>query len=83
MPIREYVAIDPKKSCKHCKVGFEQVEQMDSLPNTVCPECGNKVERQISAPRVGGSKTGFDDRAKTAGFTKLEKLGHGEYEKKY
>jgi len=83
MPIREYIAVDPKKSCKICKEAFEQVEQMDSPPKTICPECGNAVQRQISAPSVGGSNSGFDDRAKSAGFQKLEKLGHGEYEKKY
>jgi len=83
MPIREYIAVDPKKSCLHCKNGFEQVEQIEAAASTACPECGNPVERQISAPRVGGSKTGFDDRAKNAGFSKLEKLGNGEYEKKY
>ena len=83
MPIREYSAVDPKKSCTHCKGGFEQVETMDAPSEGVCPECGNAVHRQISAPSVGGSQSGFDDRAKAAGFQKLKKLGHGEYEKKY
>lgn len=83
MPIREYIAVDPKKSCAHCKEGFEQVEPMEAPTCTVCPECDSKVERQISVPRVGGSDSGFDDRAKGAGFSKLKKLGHGEYEKKY
>jgi hypothetical protein len=41
------------------------------------------VARQISVPSVGGSKSGFDDRAKNAGFSKLKKLGSGEYEKQY
>lgn len=83
MPIREYSAVDSKKSCTYCKNGFEQVEPIEAPTCTVCPACGSKVERQISAPRVGGSDSGFDDRAKTAGFSKLKKLGHGEYEKKY
>jgi len=83
MPIREYIAVDPKKSCKTCKVGFEQVEQIDDSPLAACPECGSKVHRQISAPSVGGSDSGFNARAKSAGFSKLEKLGNGEYEKKY
>lgn len=83
MPIREYITVDPKKSCAHCKEGFEQVEPIETPPQTVCSECGNKVARQISASRVGGSNSGFDDRAKSAGFSKLKKLGHGEYEKKY
>jgi len=83
MPIREYIAVDSKKSCKHCRDGFEQIEPINTLANTICPQCGNKVKRQISAPSVGASQTGLDDRAKNAGFTKLKKLGDGEYEKQY
>ena len=83
MPIREYSATDPKKSCTHCKAGFERVEPMDCPPFPVCPECGNKVALQVSAPSVGGSVSGFDDRAKSAGLSKFKKIGHGEYEKKY
>jgi len=83
MPIREYIAVNPKKSCKTCKVAFEQVEQMGSPPATVCPECGNKVQRQISAPIVGGSESGLHDRAKNAGFTTYKKSSKGEYERKY
>jgi putative FmdB family regulatory protein len=83
MPIREYAAVEPKVSCNHCNAGFEQVESIDAAPVAACPECGSAVQRQISAPRVGGSNTGFDDRARNAGFSKLEKLGPGEYEKKY
>ena len=83
MPIREYSAVDPKRSCTHCKEGFELVETLDAPPEETCPECGHPVQRQISAPSVGGSDSGFDDRAKSAGFSKLKKLGHGEYEKKY
>lgn len=83
MPIREYIAIDPKKSCRHCKDGFEEVETMNAPAIETCPRCGEKIQRQISAPSVGGSLTGLDDRAKNAGFTKYGKLGQGEYEKKY
>jgi len=83
MPIREYSAVDPKKSCPHCNAGFEFVVALAASTEKSCPECGNPVQRQISAPRVGGSSSGFDDRAKSAGFSKLKKLGHGEYEKKY
>ena len=83
MPIREYSASDPRKSCKYCKAGFEQIELIDTKASATCPECGSQIQRQISASQVGGSNSGFDDRAKNAGFQKLEKLGHGEYEKKY
>lgn len=83
MPIREYSATDPKDSCAHCKAGFERVEPMDCPAFPVCPECGNKVMRQLAATNVGGSKFNFDDRAKSAGLSKFKKIGHGEYEKKY
>jgi len=83
MPIREYIAANPKKACRICKKGFEQVEGIDVPALEKCPECGNPVQRRISAPRIGGSKSGLDDRAKNAGFTKYKKLGKGEYEKKY
>jgi len=32
---------------------------------------------------VGASRSGLDDRAKAAGFTKLKRLGKGEYERQY
>ena len=83
MPIREYVAVDPKKSCKHCKESFEQVEQMEDSALTACPGCGHPVQRQISAPSVGASDSGLHDRAKNAGFTTYKKSSKGEYEKKY
>lgn len=83
MPIREYAAIDPAKSCKHCKEGFEVVERIDETVMEKCPECGNPVQRLFSAPNVGASQSGLDQRAKNAGFTKLGKVGKGEYEKKY
>jgi len=83
MPIREYAAVDPEKSCDHCKVGFEEVEPIDVPAQKTCPRCGGKVERQLSAPRLGSSKSGLHDRAKNAGFTAYKKTSKGEYEKKY
>ena len=83
MPIREYVAASPGKSCPHCKEGFEQMEAMDAPNADRCPECGNPVQRRFSAPNVGGSKSNLHDRAKNAGFTTFKKTGQGEYEKKY
>ncbi len=83
MPIREYAAADPKKSCAHCKNGFEEVEAIDAPALETCPKCGAKVQRQLSAPSLGASQSGLHDRAKSAGFTTYKKLGKGEYEKKY
>ena len=83
MPIREYICSDENTSCEFCRKGFEQLEKLDQPSLASCPKCGSPVDRRISPPRVGGSKTGFDDRAKAAGFHKLKKLSHGEYEKQY
>jgi putative FmdB family regulatory protein len=83
MPIREYIASDTEKCCDHCRKGFEQIENVDAKPLTTCPRCGAAIQRQLSSPNVGGSKSGLDQRAKNAGFSKLGKLGKGEYEKEY
>ncbi len=83
MPIREYAATDSKKSCDHCREGFEHVEAVDADALKTCPRCGARIERQLSAPQVGRSESGLHDRAKSAGFTTYKKTGKGEYEKKY
>jgi putative FmdB family regulatory protein len=83
MPIREYTATDPKKSCAYCRDGFELMERLNADALADCPECGSAIQRQLSAPNVGGSNSGLHDRAKSAGFTTYKKLGKGEYEKKY
>ena len=49
----------------------------------VCPECGSRVARVPALAAVGASRSGLDDRAKAAGFTKLKRLGKGEYERQY
>jgi len=83
MPIFEYRAVDSRKACKFCRGGFETLVRTSDLPVAVCPECGAPVKKMISAPAVGSSRSGFDDRAKSAGFHKLKRLGKGEYEKSY
>jgi predicted nucleic acid-binding Zn ribbon protein len=83
MPIREYIASDVKKSCDHCRGGFERIEATEATPHESCPRCGAAIERQFSTSNVGGSQSGLDQRAKSAGFTKFGKLGSGEYEKKF
>ena len=84
MPIYEYIARDAQaRSCAHCAVAFELLRKMSDPPVAQCPECGAPVMKIISAPAVGSSKAGFDDRAKSAGFHKLKKLGKGEYERQY
>ncbi len=83
MPIREYRAKNPKRACDQCRLRFERIERLDADPIEHCPKCGAEIERMISAPTVGASRSGFDNRAKQAGFHKLKKTGKGEYEKLY
>lgn len=83
MPIREYRARDPGRGCRSCAPGFEKIESLKDPPLERCPDCGAALERVISAPSVGASRSGADDRAKAAGFHKLKKISKGEYEKIY
>jgi len=83
MPIYEYIAKDAKRRCEHCRNAFEALRRVSDPPIERCPKCDAPVVKQISAPAVGASKSGFDDRAKASGFHKLERRGKGEYEKKY
>ncbi len=85
MPIYEYI-LAPKgknKGCDKCRSGFEVLQKISDPNLEKCPDCGSDVVRQISAPSLGHSQSSLDDRAKAAGFTKLKKLGKGEYEKQY
>ena len=83
MPIREYQSSNPEKGCEYCRNRFERIERLNEPVVLKCPQCGAELVRLISAPSVGASQTGADDRAKRAGFHKLKKISHGEYEKMY
>jgi putative FmdB family regulatory protein len=83
MPIREYQAANPEKGCDYCRKRFERLEHFNEPAMAKCPRCGADLVRLISAPRVGASQSGADDRARRAGFHKLKKISHGEYEKIY
>jgi len=41
------------------------------------------VRKVVAAAAVGRSQAKLDDRAKAAGFSKLKRIGKGEYEKQY
>ena len=83
MPTYDYEAADPDNACAICRTGFELVRMFRDPPVTQCPHCGASVRKLISAPAIGRSATSLDDRAKNAGFSKLKRLGKGEYEKQY
>ncbi|OQA27613.1 MAG: hypothetical protein BWY59_01046 [Verrucomicrobia bacterium ADurb.Bin345] len=83
MPIREYTVREGVEGCPHCRAGFEQIEHVGQEAIASCPRCHSPVVRKWSAPSISATKTNLDDRAKSAGFKKYKRIGHGEYEKQY
>ena len=84
MPLYSYERIDSDAAgCGHCRDGFEVLQPISAQPLTHCPACGAPVRRCLPHINIGRSVSGLDDRAKEAGFTKLKRLGKGEYEKVY
>lgn len=83
MPTYQYEPVDPAHACAACAPGFERVLRLNDPPLTQCPQCGGAVRKCIVAPAIGRSVSSLDNRAKAAGFSKLKRLGKGEYEKQY
>lgn len=83
MPIYEFCAQNPNKSCTFCRDPFEYAQRLSDPPLAACPHCGAALRKLISAPAIGRSQSILDDRAKSAGFKKLKKIGRGEYEQQY
>ncbi|MFB3884624.1 MAG: FmdB family zinc ribbon protein [Thermodesulfobacteriota bacterium] len=52
MPTYGYRATDQKKSCNHCRSGFEVIQKITELPLTLCPHCKHPVSRVLFAPAV-------------------------------
>jgi predicted nucleic acid-binding Zn ribbon protein len=59
------------------------VQSLRDAPLKVCPACGAAIRKKFSAPAIGRSRSSLDQRAKSAGFKKLKRIGKGEYEKQY
>lgn len=57
MPIYEYQAEQPKKSCRLCRRPFEVFQGLRDLPLALCPECGNPVRKLISWCRAAVMET--------------------------
>lgn len=81
MPVYEYAPVDA--SCDFCKDHFDWMQPMDSATLDVCPECGNPIEKVITAPninsRVGDVLSPSNLAAK--GFTQYKKDNDGQYRK--
>lgn len=83
MPIYRYESKSPTLGCPTCQEGFEITQSIHDAALTHCPDCGAAVVKTPVIAAVGRSQSCLDDRAKAAGFSKLKRLGKGEYEKQY
>ncbi len=83
MPTYCYEPLDDARSCPACRGGFETRRALSDPPLSACPACGAALRKLVAPIRVGRSQSSLDDRAKSAGFTKLKRLGQGEYERQY
>lgn len=48
MPIYEYQAQNPLKSCSKCRYGFETIQGIKEEPLLHCPDCNHEVRKLIS-----------------------------------
>jgi hypothetical protein len=82
MPIYEYIAQVPAKSCRVCAKGFELMRPADRPALGHCLYCKNPVRKIISrvhTPRLTKPLSVSD--AKSSGFTVLKRRDKGVYEK--
>ena len=63
MPIYEYEAASPGRTCRKCALSFEMIQRLNDPPLDSCPECGKGIRRKISRCRVilPGSARGRDE----------------------
>lgn len=84
MPTYVYKA-SGEKTCDTCGDGFEVEQPMSEAPLEKCPDCGEPVQRVITAPNV---RTGRSEKSllsnknlKEHGFHKLVREDKGVYRK--
>jgi len=82
VPIYEYQPTG-EACCDHCREGFEILQGFDDAHLTACPECGNPVQRIVSAPNVIGRPLDPLSPSNLAakGFTQYKKDKDGLYRK--
>ena len=73
MPIYEYV-------CGSCKKKTEVIQRVNDSPLKVCPHCGGKLKKAISAPAIQFKGSGFyiTDYARSSGEGSPKKTESGE-----
>jgi putative FmdB family regulatory protein len=83
MPTYEYEAAEGEKGCPTCHCGFEVMHGMNEPSPAVCPRCGSKVVRRISAPglalRWNEKATLSDANIKRHGFKQVRNEGDGKF----
>jgi hypothetical protein len=82
VPIYEYIAADPEKSCRICAKGFELMRPVDRAPLEICYLCKNPVRKLVSrvnSPKITKPLSVSD--AKSKGFTIMKRRDKGVYEK--
>ena len=75
MPIYEYKAAELNETCKHCREGFEVFQGINESPLSVCPICGNKVNKLISLCRSAVIEESLEDTTVNKNLKKYEKSG--------
>ena len=69
--------------CDHCRQGFDVLQKISDPRLDVCPQCGSRVHKVITAPNVaiGQAHLLKPDNIESKGFTQYRKVGKGVYEK--
>lgn len=81
MPLYAYAPV--ARPCRLCGDGFEHRADATEPALTVCPTCGQPVQR-LAAQTVNSPKLLAPlsvSRARQAGFTVLKRISDGEFEK--
>lgn len=83
MPIYCYRAVDVENACDTCRESYEIKQKFDEPALTVCPQCGEKMEKLIVPFFSYTSKKDLLSNKKLSqmGFTKLVKEEPGKYRK--
>ncbi|MEW6532673.1 MAG: zinc ribbon domain-containing protein [Thermodesulfobacteriota bacterium] len=75
MPIYEYQAVDPARSCDECRRAFEAFQRLNDQPLAECPRCGNPVKKLISWCRAAVMDMSEEESRVTASIREYETQG--------
>ena len=81
MPIYEYQARRPGRSCPRCREPFEVLQEPGEKPLERCPACGAPVSRLISPPGLTRENILSPGNLAEKGFVQYKNVGDGHFEK--